>query len=107
MKELKNTLGGFMDFIREAGVVGLAVAFILGGAISKVVTALVTDLINPILGLILGAAGNLKEASLMIGPAKFMWGDFVNTVIDFLVVAGVVYFGVKKLGLDKLDKKRA
>ena len=107
MKELKNTLGGFMDFIREAGVVGLAVAFILGGAISKVVTALVTDLINPILGLILGAAGNLKEATLVVGSVKFMWGDFVNTLIDFLVVALVVYFGVKKLGLDKLDKKKA
>lgn len=107
MKELKNTLSGFMDFIREAGVVGLAVAFILGGAISKVVTALVADLINPILGLLLGAAGNLKEAYFMLGPAKFMWGDFVSTVIDFLVVAAVVYFGVKKLGFDKLDKKRA
>ena len=107
MKELKNTLGGFMDFIREAEVVGLAVAFILGGAISKVVTALVTDLINPILGLILGAAGNLKEATLVVGSVKFMWGDFVNTLIDFLVVALVVYFGVKKLGLDKLDKKKA
>lgn len=107
MKELKNTLSGFMDFIREAGVVGLAVAFILGGAISKVIAALVTDLINPFLGLILGATGNLKEASLVIGPAKFMWGDFVSTLIDFLVVALVIYFGVKKLGFDKLDKKKA
>ncbi len=107
MKDVKNTLGGFMDFIREQGVVGLAVAFILGGAISKVVTALVTDLINPILGLILGAAGNLKEMSLKVGPATFMWGDFVNTLIDFVVIAMVVYFGIKKLGLDKLDKKKA
>lgn len=107
MKKLNNTLDDFMDFIREAGVVGLAVAFILGGAISKVVTALVTDLINPVLGLMLGAAGNLKEAYLMIGPAKFMWGDFVSTLIDFLVIAAVVYFGVKKLGFDKLDKKKS
>jgi large conductance mechanosensitive channel len=106
IKELKNTLGGFMDFIREAGVVGLAVAFILGGAISKVVTALVNDLINPILGVLLGAAGNLKEATLTLGPAKFMWGDFVSTLIDFVVIAAVVYFGVKKLGFDKLDKKK-
>jgi large conductance mechanosensitive channel len=107
VKKLKNTLEEFMDFIREQSVVGLAVAFILGGAISKVVTALVTDLINPALGVVLGAAGNLKEASFMVGSAKFMWGDFVNTLIDFLVIATVVYFGVKKLGLDRLDKKKA
>lgn len=106
MKELKNTFGGFMTFVREQGVVGLAVAFILGGAISKVVTALVTDLINPILGLILGAAGNLKEAYFVVRSAKLMWGDFVNTIIDFLIIATVVYFGVKKLGLDKLDKEK-
>jgi len=96
---------GFVDFIRERGVVGLAVGFILGGAVSKVVSALIADLINPILGLVLGVAGNLKEAYFMLGPAKFMWGDFVATTIDFLVIAGVVYFGVKGLGLDKLDKK--
>ncbi|MFH1960773.1 MAG: MscL family protein [Patescibacteria group bacterium] len=96
---------GFIDFIRTQGVVGLAVGFILGGAVSKVVTALITDLINPILGLVLGVAGNLKEASLVVGPAKFMWGDFVSATIDFLVIALVVYFGVKGLGLDKLDKK--
>ena len=97
---------GFINFIREQGVVGLAVGFILGGAISKLVTALVTDLINPVLGIILGAAGNLKDAVLAIGPAKIMWGDFLNTFIDFLVVALVVYFGVKILKLDKLDKKK-
>jgi large conductance mechanosensitive channel len=96
---------GLIDFIREQGVVGLAVGFILGGAVSKVVTALVVDIINPVLGLVLGAAGNLKDAYLAVGPAKFMWGDFVATAIDFTVIAFVVYFGVKGLGLDKLDKK--
>lgn len=95
---------GFMEFVREQGVVGLAVGFILGGAVSKVVSSLVQDIINPILGVLLGAAGNLGEASLKIGTAKIMWGNFVNVIIDFLVVALVVYYGVKKLGLDKLDK---
>ena len=107
MKELKNTLGGFMDFVREAGVVGLAVAFMLGGAITKVVTSLVNDMINPILGIFLGAAGDLKEMVITVGGAKIAWGSFVNSIIDFVIVAAVVYFGVKKLGLDKLDKKKA
>jgi large conductance mechanosensitive channel len=98
---------GFMEFIRQQGVVGLAVGFILGGAVSKVVTALVTDLINPLLGIILGVAGNLDSYILNIGKAHIYWGSFLATVIDFMVVAAVVYFGVKKLGLDKLDKPKA
>jgi len=92
-----------MNFVREQGVVGLAVGFILGGAVSKVVSSLVQDIINPILGIVLGAAGNLGEASIKIGKAEIMWGSFVNVVIDFMVIALVVYYGVKKLKLDQLD----
>jgi len=98
---------GFIDFIREQGVVGLAVGFILGGAVSKVVTALVTDIINPLLGLALGAAGGLKSASFGIGSAQILYGDLISVIIDFAVVALVVYFGVKGIGLDKLDKPKA
>lgn len=97
---------GFIEFVRTQGVVGLAVGFILGGAISKVVSALVDDIINPVLGIFLGAAGNLSEMYFNVGSAKVMWGDFISVIIDFLVVAVVVYFGVKKLGLDKLDNKK-
>ena len=96
---------GFINFVREQGVVGLAVGFILGGAVSKVVTALVTDIINPVLGIALGAAGDLKEMSISIGSAQVMYGDLVSVVIDFVVVALVVYIGVKTLKLDRLDKK--
>lgn len=97
---------GFINFIREQGVIGLAVGFILGGAISKVVSSLVTDIINPILGVLLGAAGNLKDAALEIGPVKIMWGSFVNTTIDFIVVALVIYYGIKMIGVERLDKKK-
>ncbi len=96
---------GFLDFIREQGVVGLAVGFILGGAVSKLVSAIVTDIINPILGALLGSLGGLKSAYFAIGSAKIMYGDLLSVLIDFIIVASVVYFGVKKLGLDKLDKK--
>lgn len=97
---------GFLQFIREQGVVGLAVGFILGGAVSKLVTALVTDIISPILALAMNNVKNLKEAYLQVGSAKIMWGDFLNVSIDFLVIACVVYFGVKLLRLDKVDKKK-
>jgi large conductance mechanosensitive channel len=97
---------GFVDFIREQGVVGLAVGFILGGAVSKVVASLVADIVTPLMGLALGAVGNLKDAYVMIGGAVLMWGNFINTAIDFIVIALVVYFGVKVLRLDTLDKKK-
>ncbi len=97
---------GFMDFVREQGVVGLAIAFILGGAISNIMKSLVSDVINPILGLILGSAEGLKEMSFMIGDAEIMLGSFVSTLIDFTVIAFVVYYIFKKLGLDKIDKKK-
>ncbi|MEK7187320.1 MAG: MscL family protein [Patescibacteria group bacterium] len=97
---------GFIDFIREQGVVGLAVGFILGGAVSKVVTALVTDIINPLLGLVLGSVGGLKTAAINVGEAKILYGDLLSVIIDFLVVALVVYYGVKMIGLDRLDKKK-
>lgn len=95
-----------MNFIREQGVVGLAVGFILGGAVSKVVSSLVEDVINPILGLVLGAAGNLDEAYLDLGGARLSWGSFITAVVDFLIIALVVYYGVKMLKLDKLDKEK-
>lgn len=95
-----------MDFIREQGVIGLAVGFILGGSVAKVVASLVADIINPILGILLGAAGDLKTSSVMLGSAKIMWGSFMAATIDFLVVAMVVYYGVKGIGLEKLDKKK-
>ncbi len=98
---------GFVDFIREQGVVGLAVGFILGGAVSKLVSAIVTDIVNPILGLILGSVGDLKEAYFAVGSAKIMYGDLLAVLIDFIVIALVVYFGVKALKLDKLDKPKA
>ncbi len=96
----------FFEFLRTQGVVGLAVGFILGGAVSKLVGALVDDLINPILGIALGAAKELKAAVIKIGPAEIKWGDFINVAIDFAVISCVVYFGVKGLGLDKLDVKK-
>jgi large conductance mechanosensitive channel len=95
-------LAGFMQFIREQGVVGLAVGFILGGAVSQVVSSLVQDIVNPLLGFVLGSADGMKV--MHTGPV--MWGSFLAILINFVVIAAVVYFLVKGLGLDKMDAKK-
>ena len=103
---MKQHVQGFFDFIREQGVVNLAIGFILGGAITKMVSSLVTDIINPILSLILGVAGNLKDEVVQIGNVKIAWGNFVNSAIDFVIIAIIIYVGIKIIGLDKIDKKK-
>lgn len=97
---------GFIEFIRTQGVVGLAVGFVLGKAVSDVVASIVTDLINPIIGIILGHLGNLNALSVHILSANITYGKFISILINFAIVAAVVYFGVTKLKLDKLDKPK-
>ncbi len=93
---------GFIEFIREQGVIGLAIGFILGGAVSQLVASLVKDIIQPAIGYIFGSAEGL--ASLHAGP--IMYGQFISIVINFLIISAVVYFGFKGLRLDMLDKKK-
>lgn len=97
---------GFLDFIREKGVVGLAVGFIIGGAVSGLVRSLVDDIINPLVGLMLGKAETLTELTLSIGDSSIRLGNFINVFVNFVVIACVVYFGIKILKLDHLDKQK-
>lgn len=104
-------LQGFTDFVREQGVVGLAIGFVLGAQVKTLVDQLVASFINPLLGLLLPGKGSLNEKvfSLTIGDktADFSWGAFVFQVISFTIVALVVYTIVHRLKLDKLDKKKS
>lgn len=95
----------FIDFLRTQGVVGLAIGFILGGAVSELVQALVNDLINPFVGVIVGATGGLEQAVLTLGPVELAYGHFLSTLIDFMIIAAVVFWGFKALKLESLDKK--
>lgn len=97
---------GFVDFIRERGVVGFAVAFVVGGAITKLVSALVTDIVNPVLGVVLSKTKSLETMYFKLGQNKILWGHFVSSCIDFLIIALVVYFVVRGLGLERIDKKK-
>lgn len=97
----------FLTFIREQGVVGLAIGFILGGAVSGLVASLIKDIINPLIGLILGQASSLQNLGFDVWTAHIALGNFISVLINFVIVALVVYYGFKGLGLDKLDKPKA
>lgn len=100
---MQKNISGFIDFIREQGVVGLAIGFILGGSVSKLVSSLVNDVIQPIIGLLFGSPEGLK-AMTIAGTIKY--GQFLAAAIDFFLIAAVVYFGFKGLRLEKLDRKK-
>ena len=96
---------GFVTFIREQGVVGLAVGFILGGAVSKVVSSLVEHVINPIIGILLGRV-NLVDMQLVVGSATIGYGAFISAIVDFVIVAAVLYFLFHQIGISRIDAKK-
>ena len=96
----------FILFVRQQGVMGLAVAVVLGGAVQKVVTALVNDVLTPLISIVIGQNTNLATASLTIGKAKFLYGDFISNLIDFFIIAFAIYLLVKIIHADMLDKPK-
>ncbi|MEX0748890.1 MAG: MscL family protein [Candidatus Saccharimonadales bacterium] len=100
---MREELRGFADFIRSKGVIGLAVGIIIGTVVTATVQSLVNDIFNPLVGLLLDV-DNLAAATFTIGEAELRWGNFVSTLVDLLIIAAVVYFGVKWLRLDQVDK---
>ena len=108
---IKDThMGGFINFIREQGVVGLAVGLAIGTAAGDTVKKLVTAFIDPLVQLIVGSQKGLQAASFTVEFAgrkgEFMYGAFISSLITLLAVAFVVYAIVHFLKLDKLDKKK-
>jgi large conductance mechanosensitive channel len=96
----KGLLAEFKDFIGKAGILGLAIGFIMGTYIGKVVSALVQDLIMPIPGAMI-PGGDWKKAvvSLPVGAGmNFAVGDFVGVIVDFLIIAGVIFLIAKYAG---------
>jgi large conductance mechanosensitive channel len=89
----------FVKFIREQGVVGLAIGFILGGAVGKTVSSFVQDIIQPLLGYVLGSTTGLKAVHL----GSVMVGNFLANLIDLVIIAAVVFYLFRGLKLDKLD----
>lgn len=105
-------VGGFMTFVREQGVVGLAVGLAIGTAATVFVKSIVDNLINPLVGAILPGGSDLSSKFYCLEKAgeecanKLAWGAVASNFISFIAVAAVIYFVVKGLKLDRLDKKK-
>ena len=81
-------------FVMRGNVLDLAVAVIIGGAFGKIVSSLVNDIIMPLIGLMMGGV-NFSEQAFTVGAAVIKWGAFVQTVIDFIIIASVIFVIVK------------
>jgi large conductance mechanosensitive channel len=94
----------FKEFIMKGNVMDLAVAVIIGGAFGKIISSLVSDILMPLIGLILGGI-DFSGLAISVGNAKVTYGNFLNALIDFLIIALVIFLMVK--ALNSLTKKPA
>ncbi len=105
-----SKIQGFVDFLREQSVVGLAIGLVLGTQAKALVDQMIASFINPLVGLLLPGGGTLKDKAFAVSwngkTAVFGWGAFVLAILTFVIVAAVVYFAFKGLKLDRLDKKK-
>jgi large conductance mechanosensitive channel protein len=106
----RHSHGWIVNFIREQGVVGMAVGLAIGTAAGDTVKKLVTAFIDPLVQLVVGSQQGLQSASFTVEVAgrkgEFLYGAFVSSLITLIAVAFVVYAIVHFLKLDKLDKKK-
>jgi large-conductance mechanosensitive channel len=100
---------GFVEFLRERAVVGLAVAFVLGTQVQTVVKQLISSFVDPLFQLLFPGNKALSNRTFTLHfdsrHANFGWGALAYTFIDFIFVAFAVYAVIKLFQLDKLDKK--
>lgn len=96
----------FKEFISRGNVIDLAVGVIMGGAFGKIVTSLVNDIIMPLVGAIIGGI-DFTSLSITIKDSKVMYGNFIQNVVDFLIVAVCIFLMIKLINkLNKLHKKK-
>lgn len=89
-------LNEFRDFINRGNVIDLAVAVIIGGAFGAIVTSLVNDVIMPLVGIILGGV-DFTALSITFGEAQILYGNFIQAIVNFLIVAFVIFMIVRTI----------
>ena len=86
----------FREFAMRGNVMDLAIAVIIGGAFGKIITSLVNDILMPLIGVVLGGV-NFSELAFTVRDAVVKWGAFVQSVIDFVIVAFVIFMLVRTM----------
>ena len=86
----------FKEFAIRGNVMDLAIAVIIGGAFGKIVTSLVNDLLMPLIGLVLGGI-NFNDQAFALGSAVVKWGAFVQSILDFVIIAFVIFLLVRAI----------
>ncbi len=99
---MKGFLKEFKDFISKGNVLDLAVAVVIGNAFNAIVTSLVNDIIMPLVGIIIGGI-NFSSIKVTLGDANIMVGNFLQMVVNFLIVAFTIFVVVKSF--NKLQQK--
>ncbi len=93
---MRNLLKEFREFAIKGNVVDLAVGVIIGTAFGKIVSSLVADIIMPLIGVIIGGV-HYEDLVLEVGDAQVTYGKFIENVIDFIVIAFVIFLMVKAI----------
>ena len=96
----------FKEFVMRGNVLDLAVAVIIGGAFGKIISSLVNDILMPLIGLVLGGI-DFSGLSFTVGDAVVAWGAFVQAIIDFLIIAFVIFMIVKSANATKKKEEPA
>jgi large conductance mechanosensitive channel len=86
-------MSGFRKFLLRGNVIDLAVAVVIGAAFSGVITALVKDLLTPLIAAV-GGKPDFSKLALTVHKSQFLYGDFINAVLAFVIMAAVIYFVV-------------
>ena len=102
LEKLKKNASDFKKFISRGNVVDMAVGVIVGGAFGKIVTSLVNDVLMPLIGVLLGGL-DFTELSIKVGDASIAYGNFIQTIFDFLIIAFCIFLMVKLF--ERLKKK--
>ena len=93
----------FREFAIRGNVMDLAVAVIIGGAFGKIITSFVGDVLMPLIGLVLGGV-NFSEQAFTVGAAVVKWGAFVQSIIDFVIIAFVIFLLVRAMNRLKREE---
>ena len=94
IKKISKGASEFKTFISRGNVVDMAVGVIIGSAFGKIVTSLVNDVLMPIIGVFLGGL-DFSDLSIKVGDATIKYGSFIQTIVDFLIVAFCIFMIVK------------